>query len=67
MRSPFAGEQLTDEQLESLPTPRLLKLYKAKRVFPSPSRDSEDYMSEAKEYAERIKAILDTREHVPDR
>jgi hypothetical protein len=64
--TPYSGEQLTDEQLNKLPTPRLLQLYKVKRSF-TPSwagADKPNYLSKSNEYTSRIKAVLNTREHV---
>lgn len=43
-------KELTDEQLNKLSTHRLLNIYK---------------MNRSSEYGDRIKAVLDTREHVP--
>lgn len=63
--APYTGELLTDEQLKGLPTHRLLRLYKVKRSF-LPSRDDEQlkYRDKSMVYANRIKAVLNTREHV---
>lgn len=67
---------LTSEQLEKLPTPRLLNYYKSKRGLrylfmcdcwgekQFSSLEDEEYSKLAIEYVDNIKAILDTREHL---
>lgn len=65
---------LTLEQCESLPTPRLLAYYKSRKWMGGIGQceccgeilDKEDEIRnrEANEYLNQIKAILDTREHV---
>ena len=68
------NERLTKEQLLKLPTPRLLRYYKKNwRAVLATAKDYPDeelypweVHAEAREYAQMIKSILDTREHVND-
>ena len=65
---------LTEEQLHKLPTPRLLTYYKKNwRTILATARDCPDeelypweVRAEARKYAEKVRDILNTREHVDD-
>jgi hypothetical protein len=59
---------LSDEQLAALPTPRLLALYKARRVELYYYRDGWGYSPKTVkldiEYVGKLKKLLNSREHV---
>jgi len=67
MSKKFFAVELTDDELNKLPTPRLLTLYKNKRTFIEDWMGEEDIpnrLSKRLSYGERIKAVLNQREHV---